>query len=625
MDLDEKEEEGAVSCGVGGTAAGPKETTTMPPHKKPLTGTTDSSKNDHQDDPQTQAHEDEIAKLRKQVQDLQNEKKELKDFACKVLSTMKTRKIENAVVFDKDIPDQWKSDGEIVAAAFRGRHVTWWKLSEDLKFDARVAAALFELCGRKEGDVVDGAPISIANRGDVMLAAFNREGFTWPAAMRTHWLKARRSSTVTPKMTNSKARLNSEHWTQVLLNLATHHKGLAIFATTNGSSQADDFPCLVDRVFMKDRLEDDSYHQLQTWNTLLPTELQTDIHFVRNIKVFRSKNLIQDIFARTALHPLRFELDFWRKIVACGAFDRALLGDYAPDAILSDRALMLDASGRKPPVLGLPQLQGFAGDRDFLLACAGRNEDVIFQIPPEDQLRFPDVVDRVLEHYKERRRDLHDFDFAKLVDQLAPEFWESRPFVLRWFEYGFPFLAYKDPFRDEALKKDKAIFLSIAQYCPQEFVRHSFKNASEELRSDKEFMLRVLEFKPLLIELARRRLQRDIDLLSFVFSDRKSARKYLRLRRDRADHPAGEFMYKANAAVDLHNSFCTIFWPAVTEADSGCTLGVLNPHKELMSAYLNVPTEERLDRLRQALDYLEIILQEDEYRYLADSDSDHFF
>jgi len=174
-------------------------------------------------------------------------------------------------------------------------------------------------------------------------------------------------------------------------------------------------------------------------------------------------------------------------------FSTALIQDFAPAEIRSDQDLMLMACTRSHQILDVVD-DRLAGDHAFLSALADRNPCILKSLSHELQRSFPDVVDRVFKHGSEGGEFI-TLDYCSSIvgaaDNLAPEFWSNRDFLLCWFQLGFPFLDI-GPFLQPDWKADKEIFLLVAKHCCFGH-RLSFEASSMSLRRDKQFMLQVLE------------------------------------------------------------------------------------------------------------------------------------
>lgn len=306
--------------------------------------------------------------------------------------------------FHKQLSDDIRKDGEIVAAAVRGGYVDWWTLSDELKYDACVSAAVMseysELDSDRRFEFLDFMELSAKSPGDVMLAAF--------ALFRTQFC--------------------AQRWSDVPNDWQRMHKGLALFGVVNEFINADDCPCLLDRDFMRTCIEKGA---LKKWNKL-PTELQCDVDFARSIQVFPSAVLYAQLFS--CFPDLFGDRTFWRTVVDSAATSEAkgalyvklssTIRHFAPVEILSDRELMINACSVDEDTL-FSLDDSFTREHDFLLACVHRNPHCFDWIFPEVQRLFPDVVDRALSRYMEIE-ELDDHSIHKIsswVESMAPEFW----------------------------------------------------------------------------------------------------------------------------------------------------------------------------------------------------------
>jgi len=93
------------------------------------------------------------------------------------------------------------------------------------------------------------------------------------------------------------------------------------------------------------------------------------------------------------------------------------------------------------------------------------------------------------------------------------------------------------------------------------FFKVHFYNASASLRHDKDFMLRIVKIKPILILSAGEQLKYDFDLLVVVISERGVGEKVFFEYYRRS---AGEFYDQANEKLAAHDTFCSIVLPAIS-------------------------------------------------------------
>lgn len=521
-----------------------------------------------------------IAKLQTQVD-------QLKRIVC---SLAKTRNRRFKKVFQS--ADEWKGDDDIVFAAFQGGNLSWWDLSDSMKYDSRVVTGLLKRNYRRLNHPVPrdhalkliylSKPEDLQPE-DVMLVALNEV-----ALLQAHSQR--------------------EMWSRLPHDWLVRHKGLAMFGARLGLVAADDCPCLLDRDFIKACLEHADPADRLEWQTI-PTRLRSDIDFARSIQVFPFWTRALEIL--TEFPPLRSEREVWNSIVDSAmtvvedeqSFHlSALLRDFAPREILSDRELMIEACSvtydiSDVSILGLVDAR-LVRDKGFLCECADCNPQNINAISHEVQRLFPEVADRAISS------DFADRAIYDFADCIAPEFWEDRAFVLRFFGHcGLPFLGQ---FPD-AWQEDEEIFLHIARNCRTDFLSGQFKKASSSLRNKKSFMMKVVEIQPSLFECAGPRVQEDFDFQLLVFAD--PLHTQVELNNSILSGQVESFKAEAYAMLTAHQKFCSLVLPAISimNVDSGCALSLLNQgtatalaYKKRIADFLNVPTGKQLRLLRQA-------------------------
>lgn len=569
----------------------------------------DDDDDDHHDQPAS--HHDEIARLQKQVDQLKKENvemaklrnqeakqaKQVKDFACSLLCR-RHRVVGDFFDFEENVPAELKKDGDIVASAVNGGHLDWWSLSDELKYDPRVAALVISMpkdsgWDREFLNSMDITELSPEKPGDVMLAAL-----LWARGGESRWTR--------PAL--------QKPWHMVPQECLRIHKGLAMFGMVHRLTIAvDECPCLLDRDFMKVCVEK---RLVPDWDAL-PTELRNDIGFARSIRRFRDEFLVQRLFEN--FPDLCADRDFWGTLMDSVAAGRAeenhyidlfpIIEEFAPAEIVSDRELMVDACAVDEQTLEVLDVS-FTRERNFLFTCVDRNPFCIAYISREVQRLFPDVVDRALFRMgRELERSIEPHDLWLHI--LDPSLWDNRAFVLRWFQYGLPFLSGLNRFREE-WRADEEIFLSIARNCSnKKSLRTSFSAASTALCNNKKFMLRALQFNPLLIEFAGQ-LINDFDLCLIVFSDQDCAREEYHRRGGDEFRYIRRFHRDVKATLAVHETFCSVVLPAISCVESVSTLALLNQgtatsvaHKRLIAEYLGVPIGKQLRQLRLACRHLD--------------------
>ena len=268
---------------------------------------------------------------------------------------------------------------------------------------------------------------------------------------------------------------------------------------------------------------------------MLPARLRGNEQFARSIARFSIPKVQQHTFRRgrqqtffsivpsdilQKFPTLRSDRSLWERIIESPLIDfsdeegrnlffiKDLVRDHAPNEILSDGELMLQACELEPAVLEdvHPSL---VADRPFVASVLKANPEALRSLPIQTQRMFPDLLMATFRAYRQQVVAVVGSS-AGLQRKIARDLWRDRAFVLKWFEAGLPY-EYED-FRNHWVR-DKEIFLLIAANCPS-----SFRWAHPRLLQDKDFMLQVLERDPSLFNLAHPQLQSDVDLATLFFA-----------------------------------------------------------------------------------------------------------
>ena len=192
-----------------------------------------------------------------------------------------------------------------------------------------------------------------------------------------------------------------------------------------------------------------------------------------------------------------------------------------------------------------------------------------------------------------------------LARNLAPEFWNDRSFVDRWFTAGLPFV---DEVFPSTWKSDQELFLLLAKHCRDGDLREtSFRSASPTLRGDKAFMKRIIVLAPSLFCCATGSLVGDYDLALISFADSELVVEDYLLSGGSSD-AVHAFLSTAMADMETYSTFCsTVVFGMSRHVDSGSTLSLLvqdtetsDCFKKQIAGYLGVPTGKKLRLLRRA-------------------------
>lgn len=222
----------------------------------------------------------------------------------------------------------------------------------------------------------------------------------------------------------------------------------------------------------------------------------------------------------------------------------------ASDDIQSDPAILLEACDYIPDVLER------VTDRGFIYDALARNPRLFYMLPYPVQRRCPELAFRTLQQFQKEIEPsfvMDNFDF--MASDFVEETWYNREFVLKWFEAGFPFLPIRSKvYFPTEWRNDKEIFIRIARHGLARFRYDSFGNASEELRNDKKFMLRVLEAAPSLCGHVAQSLRNDFDLCLLAFSGPRRAAndEVLRRRREGGNNLEYKYLAEFKSVVSDH-------------------------------------------------------------------------
>ena len=261
--------------------------------------------------------------------------------------------------------------------------------------------------------------------------------------------------------------------------------------------------------------------------------------------------------------------------------------------------------------------------RDWWEEALRRDPFLTIQIMPRATQRLhPEVVvDVAFPSLARKLESSNRTQLQAIADKIAPEIWEDRDNVLKWYEAGLPFLPNQHP------KNDKEICLLMARHCRhRDFRIGSFREASSPalLRSDKDFMMQVLQIDPTLFVCASSSLQKDFDVIVAAFAKLHYWDAVQIVEDDRQDL-AKDFEAQATRRLDLCETFyATVPFGVMRKGSSGSAapLSMLNQGTEtsasyvkLIAEYLGLPTSvggttEQLRLVRRARDKVKDALED---------------
>ena len=189
--------------------------------------------------------------------------------------------------------------------------------------------------------------------------------------------------------------------------------------------------------------------------------------------------------ARTLLgrfDSLRSDINFWRRLdfADFAEFEdlEGFVTAYAPREILEDKDIMLSAASVDYLVYDrLPV--SLKNNRQMVeaLVSTGSNQ-VLFLMSSGARMAFPDLTIKSLEMVSAE-------DLTEIFDYLEPNQWLNRDVARVWLSKGGAWLP--DEFPDEFRGDSELMFLLAANDAEQ------FSVATQELRLNKDFVLRLLE------------------------------------------------------------------------------------------------------------------------------------
>jgi len=478
-------------------------------------------------------------KLRKENKELRKENKELREGF--LTEKKKKQEIKKLLIELLDRPRSWKvptEDKDILLAALTNRDVTkfnfghpsvlhslwdndpvvanalfsrafngwrtWNDLSAVCKADPTVILTAFHM-GKIKLFETDPGDVPLAPPGwkrnwEFLKSVHNSRGLPWNVE------RLRKLATANPQLALDLFRSN---------HIYAEWENLRPPQWEN--IRIEDLPCLT-RTFLKKAFEDGKIFFYQ-----LPQEIQEDADFFLSCDRFaygdEALELFEDVIAE---HPaLCLDVAFLHKHLDLGVelVDRdwhEILEQISQSVegarVCSDHALML-----KFCQLNLMCFSFVAAalkiDRSFVAALLKTKPSFLYYTSNthrDIQSQFPDlIISSLADFAMEEGTYLGQGDFD-------PELFESRAFVLKWFEAGFYFCPQVHT--QDWANSEEAFLLIAAAHRQGDLDLESLRCASLELRKSKEFMLKLVETDPRSFVIASVDLQQDYDLACLAFS-----------------------------------------------------------------------------------------------------------
>jgi hypothetical protein len=264
---------------------------------------------------------------------------------------------------------------------------------------------------------------------------------------------------------------------------------------------------------------------------------------------------------------------------------------FSPSAIRNDKAIIMEAV-KNDPVAFEYCSEELQSDREVVLAAIEASPSSLYLVMDSFQYENPDVVILALE--KTDRGDLWT-----TYDDVYDELWTNRDVAMAWLSKGGDWLADDFP---EDFWDDEELLLTVAKHNWTEF-----DCASENLRNDKEFMLKALALDGRVIRDVSEDLRHDYDLALAAFG------KDLRSLQFFSGPEDFEFMVSLTNQVRERLEDCSFFMREMVgsiyrrpSADEKCLLPMLNQgpdtvqmYQTTLSSFLGLPHGEELAHLQE--------------------------
>ncbi|KAG7338092.1 protein of unknown function DUF4116 containing protein [Nitzschia inconspicua] len=281
---------------------------------------------------------------------------------------------------------------------------------------------------------------------------------------------------------------------------------------------------------------------------------------------------------------------------------------YSPIEIRGDKEIMLEAVKNDPKMYKIVADE-LLDDRDIVFAAIESSPTILHMVDREFQLNHPDIVVTAI-------RNMGKNDLEDLYDDIAFDLWSNFDVVLAWISRGGEWHDGINP----AFSFNEDIILAVAGENWDDF----WKEASREMRSNKEFMLKAVSIESRLIDDAVGDLRHDYDLallafskchlpLGYYFNDSSKFRCIVDDERGQEARYVADFEFlvsftkKVRERIAEFDTFRDVVVSDLSDSNSKSAISALNQGHETrevlcntISQFLGLPDREEVSILRSA-------------------------
>jgi hypothetical protein len=282
---------------------------------------------------------------------------------------------------------------------------------------------------------------------------------------------------------------------------------------------------------------------------------------------------------------------------------------YSPIEIRRDKEIMLEAVKNDPHMFEFVS-DDLSVDRDIVLAAVETSPAVVFHLISDDfQRDNPDIVVSAINSAQKN-------DLDNISEYVALELWTNFDVVSAWISKGGDWLEHIH----HSFDCNEDLLLAVARENWGDF----WGEASHELRSNKDFMLKAVAIDSRLIDDAVDDLRYDYDLallafsqshvpLGCYFNDEGEFSCMVDEEGDEEERFVNDFEFLVSFTTNIrrrieeYDTFQNVVVDNISKTTSSCTISVLNQgpetvqsHAKLISSFLGLPKQDEVDKLRRA-------------------------